>query len=264
MTFEVSFVVEKEYKHKKKTKKSVGLDVGLKSMITGTTSDGKVIQVHAEKHLKKKRKKLKQAQQNLSRKQEHAVKEKRSLNESKNYQKQRVKVAKIHSLIMRTRKDYIEKLTYYLVCLFDCLVLEDISIKDLVADKTKDIKSRKAKRNINRTYADISLGLFLSKLKQKASMYGKSIVIAEKNYKSTMLCNNCGSQNRENLKIQKRKWVCDVCGVSHDRDINASINLLKLAVGQTESINVCGESIRPVDVNDISGLFSMKQKTSLT
>jgi transposase len=69
-------------------------------------------------------------------------------------------------------------------------------------------------------------------------------------------------KNRESLKINERKWQCENCRKKHDRDINAAINLLKLASGHEESLNACGEAIRPIYVSNIDGLFSMKQETS--
>ncbi|MDR2456897.1 MAG: transposase [Clostridiales Family XIII bacterium] len=191
-TYEISFVLEKECKAKRKTKKSIGLKVGLRWVITGIDSDNKIIQLQSEKDLKKNSRKLKRQQRKLDRKKRQAKKEKRKLGESKNYQKQRVKVAKTHSFIKRKRKDYIEKLTSLLVFLYDNIVIEDISVKDLIK-QTKKLTPRKKKRNINRTYVDISLGLFFSKLKEKVDMYGKSIIIADKYYKRAKICNNCGS-----------------------------------------------------------------------
>jgi putative transposase len=255
MTFEISFVVEKNVEKLNKTNKSIGLDVGLKSMITGTDSDNNIIKIGSEKHLKKLSKKLAKNQKVLSRKKEYAKKEKRKLIESKNYQKQKVKVAKIHSLIARKRKDDIDKLTFWICALYDNIAIEDLNMNKLKKSRTKELKSNKAKQNINRTYGDVSLGLFLSKLKEKASMYNKNIVLADKNYKSTRICNNCNSETAE-LGLRIRKWTCGVCNTKHDRDINASINLLKLADGQSESINACGESISPI--TSVNWLFSKK------
>jgi putative transposase len=191
-TYEISFILEKECKAKRKTKKSIGLDVGLKWVITGVGSDNKIIQLQSEKELKRNNRKLKRQQQKLDRKKRQAKKEKRELGKSKNYQKQRVKVAKTHSFIKRKRKDYIEKLTSLLIFLYDNIVIENISIKDLIKGK-KELTSRKKKRNTNRTYKDVSLGLFFSKLKEKKDMYGKNIIIAGKYYKRAQICNNCGS-----------------------------------------------------------------------
>ena len=188
-----------------KTGKSVGLDLGITDL--ATLSDSTKIQ--APKPLKNKLKKLQRLSKSLSRKQKG----------SNNREKAKTKLSQLHYKIACIRKDYLHKLTTNIVKQFDMICIENLNVKGMV-------KNRKLARSIH----DLGFYEFKRQLIYKANQWGKSIKELDRFYPSSKTCSNCGFiMAKENLTLAVRHWICPSCHANHDRDINASINILNQA-----------------------------------
>ena len=188
-----------------KTGKSVGLDLGITDL--ATLSDGTKIQ--APKPLKNKLKKLQRLSKSLSRKQKG----------SNNREKAKTKLSRLHYKISCIRKDFTHKLTTQLVKSYDMICIENLNVKGMV-------KNRKLARSIH----DLGFYEFKRQLIYKANQWGKSIKELDRFYPSSKTCSNCGFiMAKENLILAVRHWICPSCHANHDRDINASINILNQA-----------------------------------
>lgn len=197
--------------------KSVGLDVGITSLLT--TSDG--LKITNPRHLKRHRQKLKLVQKSLSRKKKGSL----------NRHKARVKVALAHGKIANSRKDFLHKLTIQLVRENQTIVVEDLSIKNMM-------KNPKLAQSIS----DAAWGELVRQLEYKCQWYGRTLVKIDRWFPSSKRCGHC-RHIVESLPLDIREWDCSKCGTHHDRDINAARNIL--AAGH--AVAVCGANIRPDD-----------------
>jgi len=197
----VSILVETTHIPYEKTNKTVGIDLGLKDFII--TSDGR--KYKNNRYTKTYERKLKVAQQHLSRK----------IKNSNRYNKQRLKVANIHKKISNSRIDNLHKVSTELIKKYDNIILEDLNIKGM-------IKNHKLSKHI----ADASWGKFVELLTYKAKWNNKNIINIDRFFPSSKTCNKCGYINQD-LNLSVREWTCNACHSHHDRDINASINILK-------------------------------------
>lgn len=183
------------------TGKAVGIDLGLHDL--AITSDGeKFGNIHALKALEKD---LARAQRSLSRKTKG----------SKNRDKARLKVARIHERIANTRNDYLQKVSTSLVRQYDVICIEDLSSKNMM-------QNHKLAKDIG----DVSWGAFSKMLTYKCEEQHKALVKVDRFFASSQLCHCCGYRNTDVKDLSIRSWVCPECGAHHDRDINASINIL--------------------------------------
>jgi putative transposase len=215
--------------HLPKSDKSVGLDVGISSLLT--TSDGD--KVGNPKHFKLQREKLKQVQKALSRKQKG----------SNNRHKLREKVARVHGKIADSRLDFLHKLTTQLVRENQTIVVEDLAVKNMV-------KNHKLAQSIS----DASWGELVRQLEYKCQWYGRTLVKIDRWFPSSKRCGHCGHIT-ESLPLSKRAWDCPKCGTYHDRDINAATNIL--AAGH--AVAVCGANVRP-DQHKLKGQLRNTRK----
>lgn len=197
-------VVDEEIKKLPKLQNKLGIDVGIKEFCV--TSNNQII--HNPKHLKKSENRLKKLQRVLSKKKL----------KSKNRIKARLRVSKIHEKIANQRKDFLHKLSINLIRENQSLVIENLSIKNLM-------KNSKLAKSI----ADVSWSEFRRLLEYKALWYDRDIIIAPSNYPSSQLCSHCGNKSSQTKNLKCRTYICPVCGLVIDRDYNASLNLLKLA-----------------------------------
>ena len=201
----VSVLVDTEINQLPKVDKKVGVDVGLKEF--AITSDGEFF--HNPKWLRKSEKRLAKLQKDLSRKQKC----------SKNRNKARLKVAKLHEKISNQRKDFLHKVSTQLLRENQTIVIEDLKISNMQQN-----------HKLAKAISEVSWFEFRTMLEYKASWYGREIIIAPTNYASSQLCSNCGNKSSQTKDLGCRTYVCPVCGMVMDRDINASKNLLKLAI----------------------------------
>lgn len=216
----VSIFTEQQIEDLPKTNKQVGIDLGLKDFVI--TSDNKKFKNN--RYTKKYAKQLKKAQQHLSRKQKG----------SNGFEKQKLKVAKIHEKIASCRLDSLHKVSKELVESYDLISVEDLNVKGM-------IKNHKLSKHI----ADASWGNFVTLLQYKCDWYGKELVKVNRFYPSSKTCGDCNWINQE-LKLSDREWTCKSCGVVHDRDVNASRNILK------EGLKISGRGLASTKVEDKS------------
>lgn len=194
-----------------KTNSAVGIDLGLENFAILSTGE----KIGNRRFFNKLSKKLAKEQKILSRRALVAKKDGRKLSDSKNYQQQRIKVAKIHEKIANQRKDFLNKLSTNLIKNHDVVCIEDLSSKNLM-------KNRKLAKAIG----DVSWYEFVRMLEYKANWYEKQVSKISRWYPSSQICSDCGfSSGKKPLSI--REWTCTNCGSHHDRDINASINILR-------------------------------------
>ena len=208
--YHISILCETEITPLSKTNSSVGVDLGISNFAILSTGE----KIGNKRFLSKLSKKLAKEQKILSRQGLLAKKNGRKLSDCRNYQKQKLKVARIHEKIANQRKDFLNKLSTNLIKNHDVICIEDLSSKNLM-------KSHKLAKSIG----DVSWSDFVRMLEYKANWYDKRISKISRWYPSSQICSDCGfSSGKKPLSV--REWICTNCGSHHDRDINASINIL--------------------------------------
>ena len=131
----------------------------------------------------------------------------------------------IQEKIANSRKDYLHKLTSDLVKQYDTICIEDLDNKEM---KSRDLRSneyRKQRSSLNRNLSDVSFGMFKDLLTYKSDWNNKTLIKVNQYYPSSKLCHNCGYK-KTSLTLSDRVWTCPVCNTTHNRDLNAAINIL--------------------------------------
>ena len=201
----ISLLVETEIKPLEKNDNSIGLDLGVKDIVI--TSNGLKYKNH--KYLAKSEKKLAREQRKLS----HMVKG------SSNRNKQRIKIARIYKHINNQRNDYLHKLSKHIIDENQIICVEDLKVMNMTKDN-----------DYNKSLLDSSMSRLLTMLTYKASWYRRTIVKIPSDYPSSQLCSSCGYKNSITKNLSVRTWTCPHCQSKHDRDINASINILRKGI----------------------------------
>lgn len=202
--FFISILVETEQYNKLKTGKTIGIDLGIKTLVT--LSDNTIID--NPHYLRESQAKLKRMQQNLSRKKKG----------SKRRDKCRLKVARLHQKIANKRSWLIHNITTMLVNNYDIICIEDLNTSGM-------LKNNRLAKSIS----DASFSMFRSQLEYKCDWYGKEIVVIDRFYPSSKTCSSCGWK-KEDLTLSDRIFVCENCGNKIDRDLNAAINIKRMGV----------------------------------
>lgn len=204
----ISLLVEENIQELDKSNRSVGIDLGIKDF--AILDDGTVY--NNNRYTTKMAKQLAREQRKLSRRYEQAKKDVKKLEDAKNYQKQKIKVARLHEKVANQREDFLNKVSTIIVKNHDVICIEDLNTKGM-------LRNHKLARSIS----DVSWSMFVTKLQYKADWYGKRVVKIDRWFASSQICSSCGvNSGKKTLDI--RYWECE-CGVKHDRDINASINI---------------------------------------
>ena len=208
----VSLLVETIVNELPKTQSNIGIDLGLTDFIV--LSDGS--KVANPKFLSKLQDKLAREQKILAKRRAAAKADQRKLSESRNYQKQKLKVAKVYEKITNKRADFLHKLSFNIIKNHDVIAIEDLNVKGMV-------KNRKLAKAIS----DSSWSAFTTMLAYKAEWYGKELVKIDRWFPSSKTCSNCDHLlTKAQLPLSVRTWNCPSCLQTNDRDINASINIL--------------------------------------
>ena len=197
----ISITCEVQHQQFTKTNSSIGIDTGLKDL--AILSDGKIYE--NIKTLKTNLKKLKYNQSQFSKKQK----------ESGNRLDQKLKLALLYERITNIRKDYLHKISTEIVKNHDIICIEDLTVKNLMKN-----------HKLAQAFSDVSLGDFYSMLEYKSKWNDKTIVMIDRFFPSSKTCSKC-NYIKDDLTLKDRKWICPSCNTHHDRDLNASYNILK-------------------------------------
>jgi putative transposase len=185
---------------------AVGVDAGVTSLVALSTGE----KVTNPKHELADRRKLAKAQQNLARKDKGSV----------NRGKARVRVARIHARIADRRRDHLHKLTTRLVRENQTVVIEDLSVWNMLRN-----------HNLARAISDAAWSELRGMLEYKAQWYGRTVVAVDRWYPSSKTCSACGRIN-PTMPLRVRSWTCPGCGADHDRDVNAAKNILAAGLAE--------------------------------
>ena len=195
---------------------------------------------HLQKAFTRQYQKLRRVQKALSRK----------LKGSRNREKARLKVNQVHAQIVDTRTDFLpfgtlreHKLTTQLIRDNQVIAVENLAVKNMV-------KNQKLANSIS----DASWSELVRQLEYKSEWYGRELVKIDRWFPSSKRCSNCG-HIVEKMPLEIRQWECPECGGNHDRDINASLNILAAGL----AVLVCGATVRPEQSKSVKA-GAMKQK----
>ena len=185
-----------------KTGKEIGIDLGIKSFAVTSSGDS----IPNPKYLQKSINKLARLQRELSRK----------TRGGSNWNKARIKLARLQEHIANQRMDFLQKLSTKMIRENDVICIEDLQVKNM-------IRNHKLARNI----ADVSWSEFIRQLQYKAEWYGNTIIKVDKWYASSQICSCCGEQFSITKDLAVREWICPNCHMALDRDGNAARNILR-------------------------------------
>ncbi|MFD0115759.1 RNA-guided endonuclease InsQ/TnpB family protein [Streptomyces sp. NPDC058320] len=198
------------------TDTAIGIDAGLDHLLTLSTGE----KIANPRHERQDRARLALAQRRLA---------KKARGEGANRAKARRKVARIHARIADRRRDYLHKLTTRLVRENQTLVIEDLTVRNMVKN-----------RSLARAISDAGWRDMRAMLEYKAAWYGRNLVVVDRWFPSSKLCSHCGMLASK-MPLDVRTWTCDGCGTGHDRDMNAARNVKAAGL----AVTVCGAGVRP-------------------
>jgi putative transposase len=202
---------------------AVGVDLGVKTLLTGVDDAGAVVTVNGPKALGSSLRKLRRASRAHSRKHVGGA----------NRRKHADRLARIHARVTNVRADALHKATTDLAARYETIVAEDLNVTGMLAN-----------RRLARAVADQGFGQARRMLGYKTTWNGGRFVVADRWYPSSKTCSACGWR-KPSLTLAERTFTCEACGLVLDRDENAARNLRDLAASGAESLNVCGGTVRP-------------------
>ncbi|QOS58045.1 RNA-guided endonuclease InsQ/TnpB family protein [Thermobifida fusca] len=201
----VSILVEEKIRPLPPTGSKVGVDAGITALATLSTGE----KITNPRHERRDRRKLARAQRALSRKAKGSA----------NREKARRKVARIHARITDRRRDFLHKITTRLVRENQTVVIEDLTVRNMVKNG-----------RLARAISDASWRGFRSMLEYKCAWYGRELLVVDRWFPSSKLCSACGTL-QEKMPLNVRTWQC-ACGAAHDRDVNAARNILAAGLAE--------------------------------
>lgn len=198
---------------------SIGIDVGIKSFVV--TSDGRSFEPN--RYFKNSLQRLKCLQRRASRKKKSGA----------NRKKASLRVSKLHEKISNQRVDYCHKITTELIRdnQTETFVIENLNISGM-------LKNRK----LSQAISDVSFGEFFRQMDYKCKWYGKNLIKIDRFEPSSKTCSSCGHL-KEDLTLGDREWTCLYCGINHDRDVNASINIRDFGLKKYSRQGMSGEPV---------------------
>ncbi|WP_329451572.1 transposase [Streptomyces sp. NBC_01724] len=208
---------------------AVGIDAGITTLATLSTGE----KITNPRHERRDRTRLARAQRVLAKKEKG----------SRNRDKARIKVAKVHARIADRRRDFLHQLTTRLVRENQTIVIEDLTVRNMVKNKS-----------LARAISDAAWTDMRSMLEYKCAWYGRNLVAIDRWFPSTRLCSACGTVE-DKLPLNVREWTCG-CGARHDRDVNAACNILAAGL----AVTACGAGVRPQRESSRTGQPAAKQE----
>ncbi|MEV8208275.1 RNA-guided endonuclease InsQ/TnpB family protein [Streptomyces sp. NPDC079189] len=208
---------------------AVGIDAGITTLVTLSTGE----KITNPRHERRDRTRLAKAQRVLAKKEQG----------SRNRDKARIKVAKVHARIADRRRDFLHQLTTRLVRENQTIVIEDLAVRNMVRNKS-----------LARAISDAAWTDMRSMLEYKCTWYGRNLVAVDRWFPSTKLCSACGTV-QDKLPLNVREWTCG-CGATHDRDVNAACNILAAGL----AVTACGAGVRPQRESSRTGQPAAKQE----
>jgi putative transposase len=202
---------------------AIGIDLGIKTLLTGADNTGTIVQVPGPKPLRSSLRKLRRASRAHSRKAKGSA----------NRRKAAARLARLHARVANVRADALHKASSNLAANYETIVCEDLNVAGMARN-----------RRLARAIADAGFGEARRMLGYKTTWNGGTLLAAGRFYPSSKTCSDCGAVKTK-LPLSQRTYHCDRCGLVLDRDINAARNLLKLAASGAESLNACGGTVRP-------------------
>lgn len=226
-------IEQKEYFH---TGNIIGLDLGIKNLVI----DSNGIKYKNLKPYTKLENKIKHLNKLYSKKKKG----------SKNQEKARLKLAIAYEKLSNKRKDNLHKITTKLIKENDVICIENLNVKGM-------IKNHKLAKSIQ----DCSFGTLVSMLKYKAQWHNRKIIEIGRFYPSSKLCSNCGHK-MSNMGLEIRQWICPICGVQHDRDINAAINIKNEGLRILDTIGIEQTEFKPLENTTMDDKLAITLKSS--
>jgi putative transposase len=202
---------------------AIGIDLGVKTLLTGTDDRGKVITAEGPKALRAGLRRLRRACRAHSRKQPGSSRRRASA----------ARLSRVHARVAHVRADALHKATSMLASRYETVVAEDLNVAGMLSN-----------RKLARAVADQGLGQLRRMLGYKTTWHGGQLITADRWYPSSKTCSACGAVKAK-LALSERVFSCGGCGLALDRDVNAARNLLALAASGAESINARGGTVRP-------------------
>jgi len=246
----VSFTVEVERavpRRHARPGSAIGIDLGVRALLTGVDDRGNVVTVTGPKALRSSLRRLRRASRAHCRKQPGSA----------NRRESAARLARIHAQVASVRADALHKATSGLAARYETVVTEDLN----VAGMTRN-------RRLACAIADQGFGQARRMLSYKTTWNAGRLIVAGRFYPSSKTCSGCGAVKAK-LALSERTYTCTACGLLIDRDVNAAANLLHLAASGTERRNACGGTIRPgpaghVPVNQEPGTATAGQAGTAT